>query len=183
MNIIRTACISMVFPLLVSVSAVLSQEKLPDPATPDPAPAKAETQNVPDYLDDRSTPEKLISSYYNAVNRKEYARAFSYYASDANATPFETFAAGYETTETVTVQFGKLVTEGAAGSTYWTLPLAIKSVATNGKETAFAGCYTIRLANPAVQGLPFVPMSIMQGTLTPSELPIDQSVPETCEAP
>ncbi|HVY51583.1 MAG TPA: hypothetical protein VHA07_08475, partial [Devosia sp.] len=33
----------------------------------------------PAYLDDRSTPEAVIASFYNAINRQEYARAWSYY--------------------------------------------------------------------------------------------------------
>lgn len=141
------------------------------------------SQNVPDYVDDRSTPESLIKSFYNAINRKEYARAFGYYAADAMATPFDTFSAGFEMTETVKIELGKATTEGAAGSTYWSLPLAIQSVLSDAKEEVFSGCYTIRLANPAIQGVPFVPMSIMQGTLTPSGLPLEKSVPEACEAP
>jgi hypothetical protein len=36
-------------------------------------------QDEADYLDDRSTPEAVISSYYNAINRAEYARAYSYF--------------------------------------------------------------------------------------------------------
>ena len=44
-------------------------------------PAAAAAQGhapEPDYLDDRSTAEAVIGSYYDAINRKEYARAYSY---------------------------------------------------------------------------------------------------------
>jgi len=30
------------------------------------------------YIDNRSTPEALMASYVNAINRKEYVRAYSY---------------------------------------------------------------------------------------------------------
>ena len=31
------------------------------------------------YLDDRSNPESLVRSLYNAIGRKEYARAWDYF--------------------------------------------------------------------------------------------------------
>ncbi|MGH6859926.1 MAG: hypothetical protein ACRECY_06700, partial [Phyllobacterium sp.] len=46
-------------------------------------PGQENTQTPPEYLDDRSTPETVIKSYYNAINRQEYARAYSYYAPDS----------------------------------------------------------------------------------------------------
>ncbi|MGH6761531.1 MAG: hypothetical protein ACRECW_08075 [Phyllobacterium sp.] len=189
---------SLILPAFL-ITTALAQGSKPEPPIPQATQSPAKntesespsrtgesseaTPTVPDYIDDRSTPESLIKSYYNAINRKEYARAFGYYAVDAMTTPFDTFSAGFEATKTVKIELGNATAEGAAGSTYWTLPLAIQSISTDAKEEVFAGCYTIRLANPAVQGVPFVPMSIMQGTLTPSELPLEKSVPEGCEAP
>ena len=32
----------------------------------------------PPYLDNRSDPASLLRSYYNAINRREFARAWSY---------------------------------------------------------------------------------------------------------
>lgn len=143
----------------------------------------AATQTPPEYLDNRSTPETLINSYYNAINRQEYARAYSYYAADTPPQPFPQFQAGYENTASVSVLFGKAVGEGAAGSAYWSQPLAIKSEAKDGTATVFNGCYRLRLANPAIQGVPYVPLSILDGTLEKSEKPFEESVPEGCEAP
>jgi hypothetical protein len=40
-----------------------------------PVVAAQGTAPEPDYLDDRSTPEAVVNSYYDAINRKEYARA------------------------------------------------------------------------------------------------------------
>lgn len=159
------------------------------PATAAPAPAEAplakqaETQTPPEYLDNRSTPETLIKSYYNAINRQEYARAYGYYASDTPPQPFPQFQAGYENTTLVTVLFGKVEGEGAAGSAYWSQPLAIKSESKDGTVTIFNGCYRLKLANPAIQGVPFVPLSLIDGTLEKSEKTLEESVPEGCEAP
>jgi hypothetical protein len=47
----------------------------------------------------------------------------------------------------------------------------------------FNGCYRLRLANPAIQGVPYAPLSILDGTLQKSDQPFEQSVPEGCEAP
>lgn len=159
----------------------------PAEAAPEaPAPkeaAEAPNQSVPDYLDDRSTPEQLVKSYYNAINRQEYARAYSYYAEEGHTQPFPQFQAGYENTVSVELRLGKADSEGAAGSTYWSLPLAIESKQKDGKHAVYNGCYRLRLANAAIQGGPFVPLSILDGTLQKFEKPLDQSVPEACEAP
>ncbi|PRD42054.1 hypothetical protein C5748_18015 [Phyllobacterium phragmitis] len=136
------------------------------------------------YLDDRSSPEALIRSYYNAVNRQEYARAYGYYSEEGREPDFEKYAKGYENTKSVTVALGRTEPEGAAGSIYWSLPLAVKSISNDGKEEVFTGCYTIRMANPAMQEIPpYQPMSIMTGSLTPSQKPLEESVPERCETP
>jgi hypothetical protein len=172
--------------LALNLAPALAQEsKQPDPApTETPVPKEsAATQTPPEYLDDRSTPETLIKSYYNAINRGEYARAYSYYASDSPPQPFPQFQAGYENTASVEVLFGKAAGEGAAGSAYWSQPLAIKSEAKDGSVTVFNGCYRLRLANPAIQGVPYVPLSLLDGTLEKSEKPFEESVPEGCEAP
>ncbi|QND53053.1 hypothetical protein HB779_14935 [Phyllobacterium sp. 628] len=155
------------------------------PETPAKAKEAAETpnQSVPDYFDERSTPEQVVKSYYNAINRQEYSRAYSYFADEGHTQPFPQFQAGYENTVSVELRLGKAESEGAAGSTYWSLPLAIESKLKDGKTTVYNGCYRLRLANAAIQGVPFVPLSILDGTLQKFEKPLDQSVPEGCEAP
>ena len=42
-------------------------------------PAIAQQQQKP-YIDDRSSPQALVQSLYNAINRKEFARAYSYFS-------------------------------------------------------------------------------------------------------
>lgn len=139
---------------------------------------------LPDYLDDRSTPQKLLESYYNAINRKEYARAYSYYAEGQLGTDFEDYAKGYEGTQSVLVKLGNSEPDPGAGQIYWSVPIAIESTLTEGKSQVYTGCYTISMSNPAMQTVPpFKPMAIMAGTLSKSPLPLDKSVPEECGAP
>ena len=46
----------------------------------------------------------------------------------------------------------------------------------------FAGCYTARLANPQIQGTPFMPLHLEKGTLKPasSDGPLSDAVPTSC---
>lgn len=120
----------------------------------------------PQYLDDRSTPEAVISSFYNAISRQEYARAWWYYEDGQGVPAFDAFVKGYGSTASVNVSFGQSAQEGAAGSTYWTLPVSLDAVDTHGNHSYFSGCYTLRLANPAIQAAPpFRPLHIVEGHL------------------
>lgn len=139
---------------------------------------------VPDYRDDRSTPQALIESYYNAINRKEYARAYGYYSEEGREPDFKTFAKGYDGTKSVKVAVRKTEPDPGAGQIYWSLPIAIESEDNDGKTQVYTGCYTLRLTNPAMQEVPpYKPIEIMTGSLTKSPLDIEKSVPESCDAP
>ena len=139
----------------------------------------ASAQEQSPYQDDRSTPEAVVSSYYDAVNRGEYARAYSYFGS-ADAPAYQAWEAGYHDTGTVEVRFGKAESEGAAGSTYYTLPVALDAAAKNGLEHRyFTGCYTLRLVQPAVQTPPFQGMHIVDAKL--KEAPEPASPAASCE--
>ena len=116
------------------------------------------------YLDDRSTPQAVISSYYNAITRHEYARAYSYFGEEA-APPYDKWEAGYGDTSWVEVSFGEIAQEGAAGSLYYTLPVRLEVQQTGGEHVRFAGCYVLRLAQPAIQAPPFEPMHIESADL------------------
>jgi hypothetical protein len=135
----------------------------------------------PDYLDDRSTPQAVIASFYNAISRHEYARAYSYYEDGQGVPSFPEFAVGYRLTDSVTVTTGEPAAEGAAGSTYWTLPVGLDAVDTKGRHTYFAGCYTLRLANPAIQAAPpFRPLHIVSGHLTGARGAGTAYLPKNC---
>ena len=142
------------------------------------APALA--QDEPDYLDDRSTPEAVISSYYNAINRAEYARAYSYFGADF-APGYDRWAAGYADTSRVDVSFGQSAQEGAAGSIYWTLPVKLDVTTTDEQHSYYAGCYTLRLAQPAVQAPPFQPLHIVSGNL--EKVDAQGFAPADCSSP
>ncbi len=116
--------------------------------------------------DDRSSPESLIRSLYSAINNHEYARAWSYYG-DAPAKDFATYRKGFENTEHVDVLVGEVSGDGAAGSTFFNVPVAIR--AKDAKDTAsyFAGCYVLRQVNAAAQEPPYTPLHIESAKLKP----------------
>ncbi|MGB6116981.1 MAG: DUF1176 domain-containing protein [Mesorhizobium sp.] len=143
------------------------------------APVAEAAGQEPPYLDDRSTPQAVVKSLYNAVSRKEFGRAWGYFATPP-AADFESFEKGYADTQDVDVLVGRPIMEGAAGSTIYTLPVAIRSHGPT-DEKVFSGCYTLRLANPQIQGNPFHPLGIEKGDLKPSDAPLEQSLPTACE--
>ncbi|WP_085024803.1 hypothetical protein [Ensifer aridi] len=135
------------------------------------------------YVDDRSDGAALVRSLYNAISRKEYARAYGYFGASKPVGEFKAFADGYANTESVELKLGKVTTEGAAGSIYSAVPVAIKSVERQGKTRFFSGCYVARIINPSLQVPPFTPYQIETARLEEVSGPIEQAVPAVCNAP
>lgn len=134
----------------------------------------------PPYLDDRTDAAAIIRSLYNAISRHEYARAWDYFGDTKPAKDFDSFAKGYEGTETVEVLTGNAGSEGAAGSIYYTIPVAIRAVDKAGNGKVFAGCYTLRQVNAEVQAPPFSPIRIEKGALKLSDKEFGEALPESC---
>jgi hypothetical protein len=127
----------------------------------------AQAAEPPAYLDDRSTPASLVRSLYNAINRKEYARAYGYF--NDSATPsYKDYTAGYKTTGTVELAVGTVQEEGAAGSILSSVPVAIRAHMDDGTAKTFAGCYWLRIAQPTIQTPPFQPLHIEKAKLKPA---------------
>jgi hypothetical protein len=111
---------------------------------------------VTPYYEDRTTPAGLLKSFYNAVNRKEYERAYTYFEGAPNpspelAPPYAQFAAGYSNTVSVTIALVPNINiDAAAGSLYTTIPVALKATQKDATTKTFAGCYVLRRANEGV---------------------------------
>lgn len=133
------------------------------------------------YLDDRSDAAALVRSLYNAINRKEFGRAWDYFGARKPARDFKTFASGYAATREVTVLTGDVSSEGAAGTTFFHVPVAIQAFGEDGSERVFAGCYVAKLANPSVQETPFTPLQLEKGMLADAEGSLEDAVPARCE--
>ena len=153
-------------PTATSPAATGTNEPTASPAptnAPSITPASTATAvaggSLPDYsadtyLDDRSTPTGLVLSYYNAINRHEYLRAYSYWQDQSQLPSFDQFAQGYQDTASVEVSLGAMGLSVGAGQTFYTVPVLLKSKATNGDQQTFSGCYTMHLGMPSAQAIP-----------------------------
>lgn len=133
------------------------------------------------YIDDRSSAEAVIRSLYSAINRHEFARAWGYFGDAKPAKDFDSFVKGYDGTDKVEVGTGAISDEGAAGSIFYNVPVAIRATDKSGGEKVFAGCYTLRQVNAQIQAAPpFDPIHIEKGALKPSTADFEQAVPPVC---
>ena len=131
------------------------------------------------YLDDRSTPSALVESLYNALNAREYARAWSYFETGP-AENFESYQDGFADTKLIRVKTGAPEAEGAAGTTHWKVPTVIEATNGSGAVSVFAGCYDIKLVNPQVQGAPYRPMIIAGSDIKPATGTMAEALPKGC---
>lgn len=117
------------------------------------------------YLDDRSSPIQVINSLFNAINRQEYLRAYSYWKYPENTpSSFEKFQKGYANTKTVEATFGKTTSDAGAGQLYYKVPVSMKVLTTDNQTQVYVGCYTLHLSQPGVQATPpFQPLAITAG--------------------
>lgn len=138
------------------------------------------------YLDDRSTAAALMLSYFNAINRREYLRAYSYYEDNADIGTLDEFSEGYAETALVSVVAGPITDGGAAGSIYFTVPMILNATTTTGVQQKFAACYVLRLPQPGNYAAPPInPMHIERGTATaiPLSSPDADALALACPAP
>ncbi len=143
------------------------------------AAASAQPADIP-YLDDRSDAAALVESLYNAIGRHEYARAWDYFGDAKPAKDFDAFVKGYEDTASVEVATGTVSEEGAAGSVYFSVPVALRATGADGSHEVFSGCYTLRQLNAAAQEPPFTPIRIEKATLKPTGEAFEAAVPASC---
>ena len=135
-------------------------------SNPTPAPVIPNSDQYP-YIDNRSGPVDVLTSLFNAVNRKEYDRAYSYWESGvSDLPPYDQFKAGYANTKSVQLLTGPVGGGVGAGQYYYSVPVVLVSQTTGGQTQTFAGCYTLHLANPIIQDAPpYQPMSIQSATI------------------
>ncbi|WP_149194929.1 hypothetical protein [Luteimonas suaedae] len=91
----------------------------------------------------------VIREYYAAIDQGDYARAYHLWSNDGEASgqTEERFAAGFAQTAEVTVEVGAPGTvEGAAGSRYLQIPVAVTARHEDGSVHRYAGHYVLRRA-------------------------------------
>lgn len=106
--------------------------------SPKPDPTEA-AQDVKDPL-------STLNAYYGALDSGEFARAYTYWSDEGNATgqSFAEYVAGFANTASTSAIFGEPQLQGAAGSAYATVPAVIISTQKDGSRQAFCGRYSLR---------------------------------------
>jgi heat shock protein HslJ len=101
--------------------------------------------------EDRSDPLKTLASYYDAINARDYRRAYGFW--DSPPSSFEQFARGFADTDRARLLVEPSTrVEGAAGSVYADIPTIVIATTRNGAERVFAGCYVMRRSNVQDRG-------------------------------
>ena len=101
--------------------------------------------------DDRSDPVATLASYYEAINARDFRRAYSYWESPSSS--FDQFEKGFADTDKVRVLVDPSArVEGAAGSSFKEISTIIVATTRAGNERVFAGCYVMRRSNVSDHG-------------------------------
>ncbi len=109
--------------------------------------------------EDRTGAIQTMLSYYNAVNLKEYQRAYRYWerpGKSPSTTPpdYATFVQGYAETAYVELTAGTPMYDAGAGNFWATVPVAIRASTTGGERQVFAGCYVLHHTSPGADPRP-----------------------------
>lgn len=107
------------------------------------APPSSDNGADADQLDD---PLAALSAYYEAINARDYRRAWRMW--ETPITPLDQFTRGFADTDRVRLLIEPpLHIEGAAGSSYAEIPVLVLARTRSGGERVFGGCYTMRKSN------------------------------------
>lgn len=122
-------------------------------ATTSPAPAGQMTSAKaasPEEINDQQTAIEVVDDYYRAIDARDYERAYAHWENGglASGQSFTEFAQGFSDTAAVEVEIATPEDiQGAAGSSYVTLPVTITAVTTAGETQRFDGTYVLRRRN------------------------------------
>ena len=137
----------------------------------------AASESGDERAEDRNDPIAALSSYYTAINERDYRRAYRYWESPT--TSFERFVSGFADTDRVHLLVDPSARiDGAAGSAYAEISTLVVSTTRAGSDRVFAGCYTLRRSNVQDRG-----WRIYRATLSPvpSNTPISRMLSQVCK--
>ena len=126
--------------------------------------------------DESSDPLSTLALYYEAINARDYRRAFSYW--DSPTTSFERFASGFADTDRIRVLVEPSArVEGAAGSAYADVSTIVVATTRSGSDRIFAGCYVMRRSNVQDRGWKIYRANISQ---MPSSTRLSRMLSQAC---
>lgn len=96
-------------------------------------------------------PVSLIGAYYNAIDRRDYARAYSYWEAPPKGQSQANFAAGFANTvgASVIVRLPYAMSAGA-GNVFAEVPALVIAQHADGSEHYYVGCFTTHRSNVPV---------------------------------
>lgn len=113
------------------------------------------------YLDDRSSPQAVVASLYNAINNGDFARAWSYF--DSNSAPsYTAYIRGFDETEHIEARMGEAILLETESGMAWQVPVVLEARQSDGTMHVFSGCYNIAQAEPRRRP-PYAPIAIQSG--------------------
>ncbi len=94
-------------------------------------------------------PTTLLRSYFDAINLREFARAYSYWDDLGHASQqgFALFEQGFATTRQVKVDLGTPQQNAGAGNVYADVPVTMVATQDDGSIRTYSGTYTAHRAN------------------------------------
>ncbi len=94
-------------------------------------------------------PTTLLRSYFDAINLREFARAYSYWDNlgQASQQGFAQFEQAFATTRQVKVDLGTPQQNAGAGNVYADVPVTIVATQDDGSTKTYSGTYTAHRAN------------------------------------
>ena len=102
--------------------------------------------NIKAQRTQEENPAEILVSYYDAINNKQYRRAYNYWKNPEQS--YAQFVRGYNSTKNVRlITNPDIPTEGGAGSLYKSVPTVLISTMKNNSRQIFYGCYTLRKIN------------------------------------
>lgn len=128
-------------PSPMPATATPTPTPLPPTATPTPpSPTPAVPIPTPPLMpyEDLSHPIATLASYYNAINLREFERAYGYWA--APPKPYDDFVAGFADTLVAKLIVGPQAMP-VAGDTPVGVPVILLAWHRDGSEHAFYGCF------------------------------------------
>jgi hypothetical protein len=146
-------------PLIASINSEESPTSAHTQLIANNTSAAATTQSAALATEQRyenlQSPVDLVASYYNAINRQEYQRAYNYWENPPST--YTAFAHGFADTAHVQVIVQPPTTiSGAAGSLYVEVPVVLVANHYSGNIQTYAGCFVTRKSNLTPPDAPVV---------------------------
>ena len=97
-------------------------------------------------MDKTDTPENVFLSFENAINNKNFQRAWNYWRTPPGNS-YEKWANGYKNTKSMEIFYKYKDSDAGAGNRWVTYTVKVFAVNTDGKKHLYEGTYTLHTTN------------------------------------